>query len=204
MESRRLSSNREIYKIINNTRDFYKRSHNLTPIKAMYHLAIALLIALFFTQSLSGVSQASFNHYKLENILTSIRVINFLFIVLVIVTSYLIYKIQRMILVSEFQNLLFSSAMREKSLFCIIFSKSHVVYADQNDFFNGFTKFRDISHVLDMLSIEKQQKDEIIQNINKNSGYNTQCKKGDDLIDVEIISMKRPLGFFLIRGIAKQ
>lgn len=206
MKERRLVSSQEIYSIMRNAKDFYKRSHILSPIKIVYWLSIILVGAFFSIQCFSGLISADITKYKLDNLITSTIIINLFFIALVITATYLIYRMQRIVLISEFQNLLFSSAMREKSLFYAIFSQKNVIYTDEN-----FKKFLQVQNniattaeLLEKMQIDSEQKEQIASKINNKESFTAECEYKGKRVTLDLAPLARPQGFFSLKGFCNQ
>jgi lipid A disaccharide synthetase len=92
--------------------------------------------------------------------------------------------------------------MREKTLFYIIFSKQNIIYSDEHckEFFKTKNNFANILQVLNELSLDDKQKEQIIQKIDQNEAFTTKYKKDDIYINIEISPIKRPKGFFAMKG----
>ena len=72
-------------------------------------------------------------------------------------------------LITEFQSLLFSSAMRSDSCFCAIFSKDHVIYIDQGfrDFFKLSKKPRNFINLLNTMGFSDKEITEVTKLVEK-------------------------------------
>ena len=187
--------------MVKSARDFHERSYNLNPVKAVYWLSVIFLAALFLIQCFFGVMMSDKAVYKFDNLVFSATVINGLFMLLVISATYLVYRMQKIVLVAEFQSLLFSSAMRGGALFSIVFSKDHVLYIDQNtsDFFNINSVPSSTEELLDFIDLGTSSRQQMTESITNNKPCKIKYQHSKKNLNLDLLPLDRPKGFFVLR-----
>ncbi len=136
-----------------------------------------------------------------------------IFFILVVLGTYIVYIIQQsrdLVLATEFQNSLFSSALSHSNKFCIIIKNDNsIAYIDHSlqEMFPNFYKEprRDIDVLFEMgrvsledrktvfAALERRVRDKVIFDI-------TDYKKQSRRIIMSIEPISRPKGFMLMRG----
>ncbi|MBQ4875455.1 MAG: hypothetical protein HRK26_05055 [Rickettsiaceae bacterium H1] len=130
--SRRLIDKKNIKSIIKNTKSFTSRSHGLTIMRIMYGLVGVFALLILSIQATTGVMQADMTKATVDNLAISIIFIAGALALFTVFFMYFIFKLKKIILVSEFQNMLFAGAIRNKSDYCILLTEnSEVIYMDE-------------------------------------------------------------------------
>ena len=137
--SRRLVDNKNIKKIINRTKEFTLRAHGITILRIVYGLSGILALLILSMQALTGIIHADINKATLDNLAFSIIFIAGALLLLTGFFMCLIWKLQKIVTVAEFQNMLFSSVIRDKYDYCIVLTEEkEIIYMDK-----GAQKFFD-------------------------------------------------------------
>ncbi len=130
--SRRLIDNKNIKKIIKSTKEFTFRAHGITMLRMAYGLTGILALLILSIQALTGVIQADLTKATIDNLAFAVMFIAAAITALTTLFMLLILKLQKIIKISEFQNMVFSSALRDKCDYCIILtSNKDIIYMDE-------------------------------------------------------------------------
>lgn len=206
MDSRRIVSHRNIYNIIRKSSDFYVRSHGFNPFKAIYWLCIITAATFFLLYCTSGMLTADLSKYSLDNLAISMMVIGAIFMLLIVIATYLIYKTQRMLVITEFQNLLFASAMREGTVFYAIISKETVLYMDAPGMEKVGKDWRRITveRFFERVGFDNKQSSNCMENLEKNKKFSTTSVGESREVAIVVTPLERPFGFFSVSGTEKK
>lgn len=131
--SRRLSDNKNIKHIINKVESFRTRGHGITITRIIYGLLGILALLTLSIQALTGVMQADITKATVDNLAISIMFIAGSLVLLTVFFMGLILKLKRIITITEFQNMVFANAIRNKSDYCIMLTEDNeVIYMDDS------------------------------------------------------------------------
>jgi hypothetical protein len=202
--------------LIKSCPDFKLRRHGVPPLQVAYAFMAALLAVVILVGYL--VVKLLFLP---DNVVTPNNEILFiLFLIGFCITSVaifsiaLIYKIRDIILETEFQNLIFASAGRLGTDFCLIINKDkNTVYCDYS-FSQLFASFEDhesaFKTFLKAKGLKKADKDKILKGIK--AGKSTKAtfthaktaKAKPKKYSITIDPISRPDGYFVLKGIASK
>lgn len=207
MRSRRITEHCNIAKIIQEAEDFYRRSHNFTPIRICYYMAIILLCALFLVQILFGIIHGNLERYQLDNLVISMIFISFLFILLLAIVTFLLYKLQNIILTTEFQNLLFASSARQKSFYFMLLAKNKedIIYMDAaaRSIFQTPQGFITLAEILTKMNLNDAERTALLEQLSKDVDLKIDYQSEGQNINLQFSSLERPSGFFSLKAIKK-
>ena len=221
--SRRLVDNRNIADIIRDSKDFCKRNYTNSAISVTYGVLFILCFFVFGMEALYGISAADMTKATVDNLVISLMVIASSFGILVLAFLYLTFKMQKIINVTEFQNLLFASTFSQGSEFCVIFNRENILYVDrkaQDIFYEElpFKYYNDMkmSHILDTIGFSDTVKRKFKNAVNKGekallsvgrkSATKSKAKKEESRgkafssLQITLEPIIRPKGFFVLRG----
>ncbi|QHD64885.1 hypothetical protein [Neorickettsia findlayensis] len=200
MHSRRIVSHRNIYNIVKNCSDFYIRAEGFNPFKTIYWLCIIIIATFFLLYCTSGMLTADPSKYSLDNLAVSMIVIGAIFMFLVATATYLICKTQRMLVITEFQNLLFASAMRKDTIFYAIISKDSVLYMDAPCMERVGKDWRTISieKFFQRLNLDHEQSSGYVESLSLNKEFSAIFSKEKEAIEITLTPLDRPIGFFAV------
>lgn len=197
--------------LIKNCPDFKLRRHGVPPIIVIYSfisalLAVVILVSYLVIELLFLPDNVTTPNNK---ILFILLVIGFCITFVAVFATVLIYKIRDIILETEFQNLIFASASRVNTDFCIIVNLDKItVYCDYNfsQLFAAFDNHEEAYFkLLDHEGLKKADKDKLdgALKTGKRISVPMSISKADKTkkYNVEISPISRPSGFCVIKGI---
>lgn len=207
--TRRFVNRQDKDELIRNSSDFKVRYHGSFILWVTYaFIASILAIILIVKRALDSTLLAeSYDSIPMTDI-----VLGFVFLVLVMVflAGYIylvVNKIRSFVQAAEFQNLMFSSAMKVHTLFCFIANNDKkIVYADNHcvDIF----KEENIDTLDDLLKhegISEEDSHKLLRAISNSESEevplvftDSDGEKRDAMVFLDPI--ERPTGYFIVRG----
>jgi len=202
----RFADRKNIHKLIQQSTDFKTRNYG----SYIVWICCSLIIVLLTLQiNFSGVGNILL---KQEVVLTAVDIIHGAVVLLatsLVLGGYLfliIFKLHRIVNVSEFQSLIFASAMRADTLFCFIVNQEQeILYSHScDDIFCG-VEFKTLEDILKFEGISAKDKKNMLQVIADNKSKtapitykNSQGKTKHAQISLNPVG--RPQGYFVLRG----
>ncbi|WP_232214990.1 hypothetical protein [Neorickettsia helminthoeca] len=148
----------------------------------------------------SGILTADLSKYSLDNLAVSMMVMGLIFSLLISAATYLIYRMQRMLVITEFQNLLFASAMRDSTTFYAIISKASILYMDApcaERVGKGWRKLN-MEEFLTKIGLDRSQCYDCIRSLDQNKSFSVRCIIDEKELLITLAPLERPKGFFSI------
>ncbi len=129
---KRFVDNKNIQLLIKkNSSSFFQRSYGLTTLRIIYGVVAIFAMLLLSIQASTGVIHADISKATIDNLAVSLMFIAGILGVLSLFFIYCIYRFKNIIEAVDFQNMLFSSAMRENADYSILLTNANeVVYMD--------------------------------------------------------------------------
>ena len=211
--SRRIISHDNIMRIIREAKEFHVRYHGLTTIRLIYGMIAILALIILSVQAAIGVTEISISKTTIDNLAISIIFIGGAVGILSLISMYLIIKMRKIIMITEFQSLLFASALRIETSFCMIVNdKLDVLYidADGQQLFNrdgSLESYKSLKMDIFLMhaNLNENDKQGLLHAIERKESFMVQhdigCKE-DKLNNVKtyLKPLSRPMGFFLLQG----
>ena len=206
--SRRLIDNKNIRSIIKETRSFTSRNHGLTMIRIMYGIMGILALLILSIEAATGVMQADITKATVDNLAISIIFIAGALGLFSVFFMYFIFKLKKIVMVFEFQNMLFAAAMRNESDYCILLTKDgEIIYMDESaqKLFNVVTKEGYQNFSIDNLfdKESKVTKENFFNAMRNTISFKLSHKINETCFSVLLEPLKVAEGFLLLRAEAK-
>ena len=200
--------------LISKCPDFKMRRHGVPPVQVVYAflaamLAVVMLVGHLTIKLLFLPDNAVTPVNEISSILFAI---SFCIGAVSIFSIALIYKIRDLILETEFQNLIFASASRINTDFCIIINKDKdALYCDYNFslIFPGFEN--QTKAFIDLLAHEgfkKADRDKVLKGIANDKSvkvafvHNKSSDGKPKKYEITVDPLSRPSGYYAVRGAA--
>ncbi len=201
--SRRLTDNKQITQIISEVTGFKDRNYGLSIIRLIYGLAATLALILLSIQASIGVMQASIDKYLVDNLAIAIITISGILIALTIFLICFTAKLKKIITISEFQNMLFAGAIRNKCDYCIILTeKCEIIYMDESaqKLFNASSRENYKKFSLDKIfgDDDKETRNSFFDAIRNKSEFTLLHKIGHFKFLASLNPLKYPKGFMIL------
>lgn len=199
--SRRFVERKDAVKITQENTDFIRRKHFSSVLWTTYiFIALLVIAAIGITTVLDEYVE---NLPIDKNMLLGIVIL----VILAAYMSLLIKKVGALVQVTEFQNMVFSSATKVGSLFCFILNTNHrIIYADEShkdviavDHDDTIEQFfetaqlnkKDSTKILSL--IENHESDALLIQVTNNNNEKQKIK-------LTVDPLTRPKGYYIIRG----
>lgn len=200
--------------LIKSCPDFKFRRHGVPPVQVVYAFMAALLAVVMLVGHLVIKLLFLPDNVTTPNneILSILFLIGFCIAAVALFSVALIYRIRDIILETEFQNLMFASAARLGTDFCLIINgEKSTIYCDYN-FSQLFASFENHEGAFNTLmsekSLKKADKDKVMKAMKdgKAAKIVLNYKKSSDEAAVKYTitaePIARPVGYYVIKGIA--
>lgn len=209
MVVRRFVDRDDTLKLIRSATDFKSRRHHSFVLWITYAFIASVLCILLLMKYVLG-SLLETTDAKAIPFHDIILAVVFIFLVMLALELYVYVVVRRLstiALANEFQNLMFSSAMKVHTLFSLIANKDHTVVYSDNRSVDIFTA--DKIATLDELFVQEGLKPEAREELMKaiTEGHSTEVaftykdSKGKTRDAIIVLDpLERPLGYFIIRG----
>lgn len=212
MHPKRFIDKPENYKLIESSMDFKRRRHG-PPLVRVASAFAAVLIATFILLSYL-VQELLFlpaEQPPPEGLILAIFLITIFSATAVgVFAVFLIHRVRRIVMATEFQNLVFASSMRIGAAFCLIVHKERTgVYCDY-DFNEMFAPFGyhagdPFRQLLASEGFKREDEERLLKVLEEGhaSAFDFSLKRPDGLphkMTVKVEPIERPAGFFIIRG----
>lgn len=210
--SERFVDRKDKKELINSCPDFKLRRHGIPPLQVVYAFIAALLAVVMLVGHL--VIKLLFLPDNIvtptDEILSILFAIAFCIAAVAVFAVALIYRIRDIILETEFQNLIFASASRAGTDFCLIVnSDKTTIYADYN-FSQLFASFENqieaFSSLLADKGFKKTERDKIVKAMKSGKSAKASlsfASSADGPLKkyaVVVEPITRPAGYYLVRG----
>lgn len=201
--SQRLIDRKNIKTIIKRTKSFTARTYGLTIMRIMYGLVGVIALLILATQAITGVIQADITKATVNNLAISIMFITGILATLAVFFMCFIFKLRKIVMVSEFQNMLFASAIRNTSDYCIVLTQNNeIIYMDKTAQ-QLFKSSRREGFVLDDL-FKEENNTEAKQNFFDAVQNQVTFKLSHTINNLQFLALLEPLkfanGFLLLRA----
>ena len=206
----RLYEHVNIMEIIKSVSDFSIRAWNVQVMRFVTTMLGIIIVLGILIEGCVGVVQAvNVEGYLVENIALTVGVLSGLLIIAAIVVFYMFMKTYRLLIVSQFQSMLFANVCTNDAVFCVIFNQEgELIYSDANAqtiFCNSLSKDISFSQFVDFLQCSHTHRNILESSIeaSKSSAfrYNFRFPSGrEDFIELSLSILKRPANFSVLRG----
>lgn len=209
MIPRRFIDRDDAKSLINSTGDFRLRHHRNFVLWISYaFIASVLLILLLLKYVLGTVLELT--EAQSTPLAEIILTVLFIFLVMLALELYVyivVKKLHTIALANEFQNMMFSSAMKVHTLFSLIANKERTVVYSDNRSVDIFTadKIATLDELLNQDGLKKDNKETLLKAIENGEStevpfvYKDSKGKNRDAMIV-LDPLERPAGYFIIRG----
>lgn len=197
--------------ILKSCPDFRIRAHGMPPTRVFYYF-LAVPVATILLLVYMGI-KASKNPepFDFANIFSNHQVllaaIGILISIITVFCAFLIKRIRNIIMHTEYQNMIFSSAMRAKSDFCVIMNENRKTLFFDDKFariFNVTDKDTDkLELILAHGGIKKEDKEKIKDAVEHAKNVVVPATIEGKEENIEILPLARPLGCTVIRALKK-
>ena len=198
--------------LIKSCPDFKLRRHGVPPVQVVYmFMAVLLAVVILVGHLVIKLLFLPDNETTpSDEILTILFAIGFCIVAVAVFAVSLIYRIRDTILETEFQNLIFASAGRLGTDFCLITNKDKItIYCDYNfsQLFSAFDQHEEAFNcLLSDKGLKKAEKDKIMKALKDNKptkismNFTSSTTDPNKKYSVVIDPISRPAGYFIVRG----
>lgn len=199
------------YKQIMSSIGFSARKHtNLQMLLIYLFIAITITLILIILFTTSELMRIGYNDIiQAENIKIFLIFMKLIVLVFCAFGCYAVYQLRYLIIAAEFQNLLFSSAMKMNAKFAfIVNSNQQIVYRDENysKIFAGMHQkgLREMNAFYAHEGISENDRERISKSIENGMAekvpFDVEMDGEPTKLTLDIVPLLRPKGYFVIRA----